>query len=344
MDEEKALTSSATDLMESQEKALEPAEPESPAPRRRMIIPSLWILLSTIIIVGVVILVVVSSVAGYWIQNIQLGINQSPTPLPVTTLDVQRTALYAGLDMTVISAQYAPVFPDDNIHLGPATLRLNMRVANHSGEQARVLYYNIAYLLIPAQKSILPSNVYLSDGPQPGKSETGWIDFAVPKGLNLDTLALQLGSTVTNEALVTIPFKGAFDPGRYANKVSHPNATIYYYYYGHPLIYHLRSVEVRYAYQGVQCKTGQQFYVLNFQVDNGSGQDVTPGFGFDYMRLVVNGYSQPPIDNTLPATFKNGARGVSGRVVFAAPAGMRTLTIGFLPQTGGAQLNTDVGI
>lgn len=344
MDEEKAITSSSTDLMESQEKAVVLVEPETPASRKRPAIPSLWLWFSIIIVVGMVILIVVSSIAGYWIQNIQLGINQQPTPLPVATLNVQRTALYAGLDMTVINAQYAPIFPDDDIHAGPATLRLNMRVANHSGEQARVLYYNIAHLLIPAQKSLLPSNVHLSDGPKSGGSETGWIDFAVPKGLNLDTLALQLGSTATNEALVTVPFKGAFDPSRYANKVSRPNATIYYYYYGHTLIYHLSSVEVRYAYQGVQCKTGQQFYVLNFQVDNGSGQDVTPGFGFDYVRLVVNGYSQPPIDNTLPATFKNGARGVAGRVVFAAPAGMRTLTIGFLPQTGGAQQNTDVGI
>ncbi len=344
MDEEKAVTSSSTDVMDEEEQAVVLAEIEPLAPRKRMIIPSLWILLSTIIIVGVVILVVVSSVAGYWIQNIQLGINQPPTPLPVTTLDVQRTALYAGLDITVINAQYAPAFPDDDIHLGPATLRLNMRVANHSGEQARVLYYAIAHLLVPAQKSVLPSNVYLSDGPKPGSSETGWLDFAVPQGLNLDTLALQLGSTTTNEALVTIPFKGAFDPSRYANKISHPNATISYDYYGHMLIYHLSSIEVRYAYQGVQCKAGQQFYVLNFQVDNSDGQDVTPGFGFDYMRLVVNGYSQPPTDSTLPATFKHGARGVAGRVVFAASAGMRTLTIGFLPQTGGAQLNTTVGI
>lgn len=342
MDEETVITSSSTDLLKAQEKAVVLVEPEPPAPRKRM--PSLWILLSIIMIVGVVILVVVSSVAGYWIQNIQSTINQPPTPVPVTTIAVQRTALYAGLDMTVINVQYAPVFPDDDIHSGPATLRLNMRVANHSGEQARVLYYTIAHLLIPTQKPLLPTNVHLTDGPKPGGNETGWLDFAVAKGLNLDTLALQLGSTTTNEALVTIPFKGAFDPGRYANKVSHPNATISYNYYGRLLIYHLASVEMRYAYQGVQCKAGQQFYVLNFQVDNGGSQDVNPGLGFDYMRLVVNGYSQPPIDNTLPATFKAGAKRVAGRVVFAAPAGMRTLTIGFLPQTGGAQQNTDVGI
>ena len=320
-----------------------PVPIESTTPRKRAI-PSLWVWLTVVIIVGLVILSVVSSIVGYWVHSIQLTGSQAPTASPAITLNVQRTASYAGLDMTVINAQYAPVFLDDTIHSSPATLRLNLRVTNQSGGQAKVLYYNVARLLIPKQKPISPSNVHLSDGPKSGSNETGWIDFPVSKGLDLNTLMLQFGSTTTNEALVTIPFKGAFDPTRYADRIFHPNVAIYYNYYGHLLTYHLTDVASRYAYQGTQCKAGQQFYVLDFRIDNGNGVDVSPGFGYDYLRLVVNGYSQPPVDNTLTNTFKAGAKGVAGRVVFVAPAGMKTITIGFLPQTGAAQQNTDVAL
>jgi hypothetical protein len=59
---------------------------------------------------------------------------------------------------------------------------------------------------------------------------------------------------------------------------------------------------------------------------------VNPGFGFDYLRLVINGYSQPPIDNSLPDSFKAGAMGVSGHVVFTGPANMHAFTLGFQAQ------------
>ena len=67
-------------------------------------------------------------------------------------------------------------------------------------------------------------------------------------------------------------------------------------------------------------------------MDNNNGVTVSPSYGFDYIRLIINGYNSPPIDNTLPYGFKEGAHGVAGRVVYIAPAGLKTLGIAFLLQ------------
>jgi hypothetical protein len=209
---------------------------------------------------------------------------------------------------------------------------------NKSSDAISVIYYDIARLLAPKLAPIIPTNVYLSNGPKPGTSEMGWIDFSVPAELQLSTLQLQLGSAPLGETLVTIPFTGKFDGNRYKDR-SVPQSLDINYYFPHNtpelLVYHLLDVDVRYAYKGTQVKAGQQCYVLNFRVDNPNTDKVSPGFGFDYMRVSYNGGAiQPPIDNTLPYGFDARAKGVSGRVVFIGPIGLTSLTLDFLVQYG----------
>src|SRR5581483_2556620 len=323
----------------------------SPSSRRRgrLHFPVSWIWFTLVIILAIVIVSVVSSIVTPWIKSLHFPAAPGTTQQVITTLNVQRTAAYAGLDITVVSAQYAVAFADDTIHSGFAIVRLTMQVANHSGDEAHVLYCSCAHLLVPKQSAISPTNTNLSVGPRPNTSESGWIDFPVPKGIQLDMLSLQLGSTTLNESLVTIPFKGAFDPGRYTDKSSQQNVTFSYTFIPRPytvyvLTYHITRVDIRFAYQGNQCKTGQKFYIISFKVDNPYGVDVTPGWAYDYVRLVVNGYSQAPLDSTLPDTFKARASGTGGQVVFAAPAGMHPLTIGLLPQNGGTQQDHDLNV
>ncbi len=301
---------------------------------------SLW--LSGLLLFGVIILGIVSYYAWGWLQTVQAPLTAKPTPVPITTFKVGRTAPYAGLNFTVINAQYAPYFDDDDIRPGVAVVRVNMQVANTTTDSIEVIYYDIARLLAPRLDPIPPTNVHLSVGPKPGASENGWIDFAVPKDTPLATLTLQLGSTTLGESLVTIPFSGAFDPNIYANKVLPQSISFDYYYNGTVLTYHVTSIEVDLSYKGSQCKGGQRIYVVNFQVDNNNDGDVSPGFGFDYVRLVINGYARPPLDNTLPYTFKTGAKGVAGRVAFSGPIGLNTLTLGFLSQNGNPEQDHDI--
>lgn len=343
MDQKKTTTSSPTRTAIAPRLTV-PKKPEEPKRWRRSPL-LLWT--AVLLVIGIVLISVVSLNAANWLTTAQIpGISSpSPTPVPVTTLEVQHTAQYAGLDITVVNAQYALSFPDDDIHQGRATVRLNLNVTNHTADQINVVYYDNAHLLVPNSNPLLPTNVHLSVGPKPGASESGWLDFSLPnENVQLKTLTLQLGSTPLNESLVKIPFSGAFNPAQYTASTSKETTTINYNFFGHSLTYHLVSVERRLSYQGMQCKVGQQFYVLNFRVDNPESGDISPGFGFDYIRFVAPNNEQAPIYNTLPQTFKANVRGVSGHVIFAAPSGMKRLTIGFLSQNGNGEQDTDVNL
>lgn len=346
------LSSVRTDSREQQEKILPPSgwgtrlRKRSNPPRQ-----SLW--LGGLLLVGLVILGLASFTVWNWLKNIHIPDSANAPSPPITSLQVQRTVSYAGLDFTVLTAQSATFFTDDDIHSESATVRLTLRVTNQTTNQTALVYYDVARLLAPKLNPIAPSNVQLSAGFKLGSSETGWIDFAVPVGLQLNTLHLQLGNTLLSESLVTVPFTGAFDPNRYASRISPQSLTIPYAFYvtvnhvtflSPTLIYHLTSVYVGYSYQGNQCKAGQQFYVLNFSVDNPNDTDISPGLGFNYVRLVLNGTDRPPFDTTLPASFKAGAKGIVGQVAFSAPAGLRTITIGFRVQSGLEGQDYDVGV
>ncbi|GAC1613597.1 MAG: hypothetical protein NVS4B7_05150 [Ktedonobacteraceae bacterium] len=299
----------------------------------------LWLWFSILLALGLIILIVASAVFGNWLRTVKLPTGTTPTQVPISTFAVQRTAFYAGLKYTVINAQYATAFSDDDIHSGVAIIRLNVHVANMSSDQISVIYYDIAPRLDP----ISPTNVSLSAGPEPGTSETGWLDFSVPGRLQLPTLQLRLGSTLLDESLVSIPFTGKFDSSRYNDSTVPQSLDISYsfpYYAPQVLIYHLTSVNIRYAYKGSQAKAGQQYYVLNFLVDNNNTTKVSPGFGYDYVRLSFAGAPfHPPLDNTLPYGFDAGTKGTSGYVVFSGPAGVRSITLDLLVQygSGGSQ-------
>jgi hypothetical protein len=300
----------------------------------RMSRPSwLWLWIVGLLIIGVIIFGGVSYSVMNWFKTIHVTLGAGNTTQPaITTFDVGRTGLYAGLSYTVLNVQSTTTFPDDTIEAGPALVRVNLQVKNKSTDRVSVIYYDVAHLIVQGTKPIAPSNVHLSTGPKPGTSEVGWIDFPVSKGIQLSNLKLQLGSLSLNEAPLIIPFNGPYDPNHFAGKTYSQTLTVWYNFKGYTLVYHLTSVNVLYAYRGTQAVKGQQFYVLNFSVDNNNGVMISPGFGFDYIRLIIYGYNTPPIDNTLPHDFKAGAQGVAGRVVYRGPAGLTRLDFAFLVQ------------
>ena len=308
-----------------------PAPPAVQANRKPRM---LWVWFSSMLIVGVLILGFGSSYALGLLKGIHISFNTATTPVPITTFNVHRTATYAGLNFTVTSVQYASSFADDDIHAGQGIVRLNIIATNKSPDHINVIYYDIARLIAPKESPIAPTNVTLSVDPASYTSASGWIDFPFSSAIPLSSLKLQLGSAPLGETLVTIPFSGPFDPSRYSDKTSQQGQTLYYSFHGQQLLYHLITVDIRYSYQGVQVKAGQQYYSFNFRVDNPNGAYVAPGYGFDYIRLVLDGSNRPPVINTLPYSFNGGAQGVGGRVVFIAPAGLKTLTLDFLVQYG----------
>src|SRR2546423_13175431 len=144
-----------------------------------------WPLFTSLLVLGVIILIVASTVAWNLLRNVKVTTNQAPTQAPMVTFEVQRTASYAGLEFALVNAQYATTFIDDDIHSGSGILRLNMKVANNSSDQINIVYYDIARLLAPKLSPIAPTNVSLSVGPKPHTSETGWLDFSVSSQFHL---------------------------------------------------------------------------------------------------------------------------------------------------------------
>ncbi len=304
----------------------------------------LWLWLTLLFIAGVVLLGIVGMATWNWLRAFPLFTSSAAAPPAITTFRVGRTVPYADLSVTVLSAQGTTSFSDDAIHSGPATVRLNLQVSNTTTSPVSIIYYDATRLLVPKHTPIAPTNIQIATDVQPKSSVKGWIDFPVPAGLQLSSLKLQLGSTLLGETLVVMPLSGAFQPARFAIHHSPQSLVVYYDFEGNTLVYHLNSVDVSYSYHGHEVRSGDQFYILNFTVDNPNGVNVSPGFGFDYIRLVTNGVNRPPFDNTLPNTFKAGAQAVGGHVTYVEPAGLNGLTIGFLLQLSAGQNNYSVGL
>src|SRR5437763_163441 len=167
-----------------------------------------WPLFTSLLVLGVIILIVASTVAWNLLRNVKVTTNQAPSQAPILTFEAQRTAPYAGLEFTLVNAQYATIFTDDDIHSGSGIVRLNMKVANNSSDQINIVYYAIAGLLAPKLSPIAPTNVSLSVGPKPHTSATGWLDFSVSSPLQLSPLQLPLGLTTLGKTLVKIPLSG----------------------------------------------------------------------------------------------------------------------------------------
>ena len=304
-------------------------------PRQRSI--GFWQWFGGLLVIGLVIVGIVTFSVWNWLNTIQGGMATNQNSSPVSTLNIGRSAIYADLTITWDNVQYTTFFNDDPIHAGSATARVTLSVNNPTPNTVVITYYDDVRLLVPGQQPIVPTNLNLSAAPQKGTAQTGWIDFPVGKGLNLASLKLQLGSAGANETLVTIPVNGSYNPNQYQMHTVHPALSVDYYFKGwqlpgYTLTYHLVGVDVRYSYNGSETKVGQQYYTLHFTIDNPNAASVGPGYGFDYLRLALNGGNRPPVDNTLPASFKPNTQGTAGSVTFQAPAGLHALTIVFLRQ------------
>jgi hypothetical protein len=292
-----------------------------------------WPWLGGLLLVGLVIVGVVTFSAWNWLNGIQRGITVTqPSSTAISMINVGRSAIYADLTVTLVNIQYAASFSDDPIHVGQATVRATVQIKNTAQGSISLAYYDITRLLVPKQQPIAPTNLNLPAAPKAGSTQNGWIDFPVAENTALNTLKLQFGNASTNQTLVTIPVSGSYNATQFNDHLYHPSSSPMNYYYGHYLlIYHLDSVDVRYSYNGTEVNTGQQFYVLNFTVDNPNSVWVSPGYGFDYLRLVLSS-NRPPVYATLPIGFKANAHGMSGSVVYAAPAGLHNLALAFLAQ------------
>src|SRR5260370_39015608 len=88
-----------------------------------------WPWLGAMLLVGLVIVLVVTFTASNWLTSLQHSADNGPVS-STATVNVHRSALYNELNVTLRNVQCTTSFSDDLIHLGPATVRVNLRVNN----------------------------------------------------------------------------------------------------------------------------------------------------------------------------------------------------------------------
>ncbi len=243
-----------------------------------------------------------------------------PPAAPVTT-QLNETLNYRGDDITIVNAQQARSFSDDNNSSTHELLRLNLKEKAGSAVGS-FLYSDVMRLVLPDKTTLVPSSEQFSISLAQESSRTNWIDFAVPTHLKIDQLTLLLGTD--KEAQMSIPLSSSANLSAYQPKVASPNVTTRY----NGLNWTITSATLAWNYNGKQADTGMRYVVVQFRIDNPTSKQFTSGFPSDYMRLKAgNATSAPDGSTTLPTFVPANSSGATGVVPFQVPEGVTSYTL-----------------
>jgi hypothetical protein len=243
-----------------------------------------------------------------------------PPAAPVTT-QLNETVNYAGDAITIVNAQQARSFSDDNNSSTHELVRLNLKEKAGSAVGS-FLYSDVMRLVLPDKTTIVPSNEQFGIRPDQESSRTNWIDFAVPTNFKIDQLTLLLGTA--KEAQMSIPLSSSANLSAYQPKTASPNVSTRYA----GLTWTITSATLAWNYNGKQADTGMRYVVVQFRIDNPTSQQFTSGFPSDYMRLKAgNATSAPDGSTTLPTFVPANSTGATGVVPFQVPEGVTSYTL-----------------
>jgi len=243
------------------------------------------------------------------------------TQPPITTVQIDQTVPYAGVNITVVSAQQSKAFMDDLNAGTTGVVRLNLKEDNKSTSRGNYLYSDSARLILPDKTSVAPANEQQYSGPDAGVTRTNWLDFALPTNVQISQLTLRLGKD--SEAQETIALTGKADITQYQPKLAQLNVATHYA----GLIWTVTSATVSLSFRGQQADKSMQYVIVTLKVDNPTSQDFRGYYG-DYIRLKSgDATSAPTTDTTLPLSFAAGSSGATGNVTFIMPSGSTAYTL-----------------
>ncbi len=266
----------------------------------------------------------------------------TPTVFPPVTIN--KSVTFAGVKITIESAQQATAFSDDTNTAANGLVRIKINEANNSGKDGGYFYSDMAHLVLPDKSSVALVNSLQGSGPQNGTTRENWLDFAAPTGDKIDQMTLVLGTT--QEAQEAIPLQSTANLSAFQTTTVNPNIPISYW----GLNWTLQSATQSFSVAGKQATTGMRYVVLAFKVDDPTSSNVTIGFTDEYMRLKAGGVTNPTVDTTLPLGINANTSGITGTVTFLMPENNTAFTLIFLSKQGGSnpqpnpQVNTDFSI
>jgi hypothetical protein len=249
------------------------------------------------------------------------GILATPPLASPTTTQLNETVNYAGVDITILNAQQASSFSDDNNSSTNELVRLNLN-EKAGPTVGSFLYGDVMRLVLPDKTTIVPSRAQNDIGPEQGTTRTNWIDFTVPTNTKIDQLTLLLGTD--KEAQMSVPLSSGANLSAYQLKTASPNTSIQYA----GLAWTVTSVTLAWNYYGHQADKGMRYVIVQFRIDNPTSNQFTSGFPEEYMRLKSGGATSAPAGNsTLPITVPANSSGATGVVAFQVPEGSTAYTL-----------------
>jgi len=245
----------------------------------------------------------------------------------ITTVQLNETVRFFGVDITVVSIQQSQTFLDDSSSSTTGMVRLKLKEDNKSTSSARFLYSDEARLILPDKTSVAPVNEQQFGGPDAGVSRPNWLDFPVPTSVKISELTLQLGKDT--EAQETIALTGKANLAQYQPKTAQLNVATQYA----GLTWTITAATASLSFKGQQAGKGMQYVIVTLKVDNPTSQDFRGYYG-DYIRLKSgDAKSAPTGDTTLPLSFAAGSSGSTGDVIFTIPSGSTSYTLILLSNT-----------
>jgi hypothetical protein len=311
-------------------------------------------------LVTLVILLIILGIPGYAIykanphvfqqvqqsfNNISSGHNGNSGTVPntqpqITTVPINQTVTYAGVDITIVSAQQSTAFLDDSSTATNGVVRVRIKESNNSGQDVVYFFNSIAHLLLPDKTSVAPANALQGGGIQNGVTRENWLDFAAPTSDKIAQMTLVLGTT--QEAQIIIPLTGKANLSAFGDKKVNLNMPIGY----DGLNWMLQSATETLSIANKQASAGMNYIILAFKVDNPTSNDKGIGAANDYMRLKAGGITNASVNSTFPAVLNANSSGATGTVTFLMPQNNSAYTLIFLAAQGysNVQVNTDFKI
>ncbi len=235
---------------------------------------------------------------------------------------------YASLQLTLLSAQFASKFGDDNSSPGQAGMvRINFHENNTTANNPGYLDSDVMLLVLPDGTTVQAIQEQQDISPNAGVSRQNWIDFPVNTQVTLNQLVLRLGKQTENQ--INIPLQPNADLSKYQDRTSSPNAQFQYA----GVNWTLQTATLSYSYADKQATTGNRFVILTLSAKNTSSSSFTD-FPNSFMRVQAGGNTvEPESSTTMPYVIASQTTG-SGIVAFLVPQGTTSFTLVMLAQPG----------
>ncbi len=283
------------------------------------------VLLLILFILAVPALLIARSTIRNFPQSLNVGgINGKPTiQPPITTVQINETVPYAGVNITILNAQQSQTFLGDPNSDTNGMVRLNLKESSTTG-RGNFFYGDVARLILPDKSSVAPVNEKQSFRPDAGVTRTNWLDFPVPMSTQISQITFQLGKDT--EAQVAAPLTGKANLTQYQPKTAQLNSSTHYA----GLTWTVTSANIGLSDDGKQADKGMRYVMMTMKVDNPTSSDFRAYWG-DYIRLQAGGSTSAPevdsISGKFPLDFAAGSSGTAGSLTFLLPEGSTSYTL-----------------